>query len=557
MASDRKAGPHRTRATRTTGMTDTRRMFAAHAEAERSGAPIEEVLGAAASRRRALSDDGAALTRRSFLLGGAGLIAGAALAAKPQRTEARNALTRPAPRVAIAGGGLAGLRCAHLLWTEQGHRPIAATVYEANPERAGGRCWTLRSFFDAGPTEHGGSFIDTTHLALRRLVARLGLEKEVVNGGDLLTGEDIYFIDDRYYTRAEASSDWAEVGYRAFRKASRELQSPAGEARLDAMSVPGWLDSTEIGSTSRLGKLLLANTVTENGGDPADQSALDLIQITAASPRSTLELLPGDDERYHVVGGNDQIVSRMIEQLAPGALQHDSRLVAMRENADETITLSFDTDARTVDAVADYVVLALPFSTLREVDLSRSGLSAAKQTVIRTFGMGSNAKIHVELRHKTWPALGFSGATYSEWDGYCCAWDDSVPLGPNASPALLLGFPGGRVGRSQLTGQAHGAAPSLDVDWFLSAIEPVFPGTRASYTGRAYEDHWALDPWVQGAYSYYRVGQAATYGTIAAAAEGRVHFAGEHTSTEFQGFLEGAVESGERAARELRGQIVG
>jgi monoamine oxidase len=323
------------------------------------------------------------------------------------------------------------------------------------------------------------------------------------------------------------------------------------------MSVPEWLDSTEIGSASRLGKLLLANTVTENGGDPADQSALDLIEITAASRRSTLELLPGDDERYHVVGGNDQIVARMIDQLAPGAVQHDHRLVAMRANADGTSTLSFETDSRTTDVIADLVVMALPFSTLRQVDLSKSGLSATKQTVIRTFGMGSNAKIHVELHRKTWPALGFSGATYSEWDRYCCAWDDSVPIGPNAGPALLLGFPGGRVGESQLTGQAHGAAPSADVDWFLAAIEPVYPGTTDAYTGRAYEDHWALDPWVRGAYSYNRVGQAATYGTIAAAAEGRIHFAGEHTSTEFQGFLEGAVESGERAARELRSQIGG
>jgi monoamine oxidase len=112
------------------------------------------------------------------------------------------------------------------------------------------------------------------------------------------------------------------------------------------------------------------------------------------------------------------------------------------------------------------------------------------------------------------------------------------------------------VGKSQLSGQAHGVAPSSDVDWFLGAIEPVYPGTIASYSGHAYEDHWTLDPRVKGAYSYNRVGQASSYGKLAAAAEGRIHFAGEHTSTEHQGFLEGAVESGERAARELLGQIV-
>jgi monoamine oxidase len=166
-------------------------------------------------------------------------------------------------------------------------------------------------------------------------------------------------------------------------------------------------------------------------------------------------------------------------------------------------------------------------------------------------GMGSNAKIHLELTHKTWPALGFSGATYGEWHRLACGWDDCVQLGPGAKPALFLAFPGGRVGRTGLTGGAHGAAPDADVRWALGEIDHVFPGTSAAYNGRAYEDHWALDPWVRGAYSYYRVGQASTYGQLAAASEGRFLFAGEHTSIENIGFLDGAVETGERAARRL------
>jgi monoamine oxidase len=116
---------------------------------------------------------------------------------------------------------------------------------------------------------------------------------------------------------------------------------------------------------------------------------------------------------------------------------------------------------------------------------------------------------------------------------------------------LLLGFPGGDPGRTGLTGQAHAEAPTADVARFLAQIEPVYPGTRAAYTGRAYEDHWALDPWVRGAYSYCRVGQAATFGRLAGRPEGRIHFAGEHTSVAHQGFLDGAVQTGERAARRL------
>jgi len=554
---------HLVRQPRSPAARALRRLQALHAEADRAGVPAREPeLAAALARTRPRADPtrsgaqagvsvaraGGGQTRRELLAGGAALAAAAALAARPVRGLAAVLPRREQPRIAIVGCGLAGLRCAHLLWSAHG---LAADLYEANPARIGGRCWTLRGYFGGGlTTEHGGSFIDTVHVSVRRLARELGLQLEVVGGGDLPSGEDIYFIDGHYYTHAEASEDWAAVGFRAFRDAARELEGEAGEQRLDALSVPAWLDSTPIGAGSRLGKLLLANTVTENGGDPGDQSALDLIQITAGSPRGTLELLPGDDERYHVIGGNDQLVAAMAAQL-PAPVSTDHRLLALRARSGGGAALVFEHGGRTVEERADLVVLALPFSTLREADLSVSGLSAAKRRAIDTLGMGTNAKLHVELTRKTWPPLGFAGAAYSEWDGFCCAWDDSVPQGANARPALLLGFPGGRVGAGTLTGEAHGPAPFADRDWLLRQIEPVFPGTVAAATGRAYEDHWALDPYVHGAYSFYRVGQAASYGALAARAEAPYHFAGEHTSSRFQGFLEGAVESGERAAREL------
>jgi monoamine oxidase len=539
------------RSPRTAGVARARELFAAHAESERTGVPADELLQARAAARPDAAREGLH-TRRELLAAGACAAAGAALAGRPAQALARALGRRSQPRIAIVGGGLAGLSCAHMLWTRHPHRPIAATVYEANPERAGGRCWTLRDHFSNGLiSEHGGSFLNRDQHAVRGLVRRLGLQEEVVGGGDLPTGEEAYWIDGALYTYREANADWGSFGYRAFKAAARELLTPAGEQRLDALSVPEWLASTDIGASSRFGRLMLANAVTENGGDPADMSALDLIELTAGNPRSSLSPIPGDDETFHVIGGNDQIVERVISQLAPGAMQHGFELQALRANADGTATLSFQAAGAAKEVTADIVVLALPFSTLRDVDLSRSGLSAAKQRVVRTLGMGSNAKIHVELARKTWPGLGYSGAAYGDWDGFCCAWDDSVPLGPDASPALFLGFPGGHRGASGLTGAAHGTAPAADVDWFLGVIEPLYPGTTAAYTGRAYEDHWALDPWVKGAYSYYRVGQASTYNRIAAAGEGPYLFAGEHTSLANQGFLDGAVETGERAALRL------
>ena len=547
------------REARAAGTRWARRLFAAHAHSARAGVPVAEVLGAVeAERGRQAGASGPdRQTRRELLVGVGGLAGGMVLAGNPAAALARRVARASArPRIAIVGAGLAGLRCAHMLWTQGPGSPVASTVYEAHPERAGGRCWTLRDFFSGRLiTEHGGSFLNSNQAAVRGLATRLGLTQEVVDGGDLPTGEEVFFIDGRLYTYAEANADWHDVGFPAFRTAARQLHTPAGAARLDRMSVSEWLDSTEIGSGSRFGKLMLANTVTENGGDPGDQSAQDLIYLLTGNARASLQPLPGDDERFHIVGGNDQLVSRMIAQLPPDAVRHDHVLVAIREHADRAVRLVFDVSGRSVEVTADLVVLALPFSTLRAVELEHSGLSPRKRHVIRTMGMGTNAKIHLELSRKTWPRLGYSGATYGEWQRLACGWDDVVQLGPDARPALYLAFPGGRVGRTGITGKAHGEAPARDVRWALNELENVFPGTRAAFTGRAYEDHWALDPWVRGAYSYYRVGQANTYGQLAGRGEGRFMFAGEHTSINNIGFLDGAVETGERAARQVRRRL--
>lgn len=494
-------------------------------------------------------------SRRRFLGGAA--VAGAGLAFGPAATRVlasvRAASLRHQRRVAVVGAGLAGLRCCHVLWTRH---QIMSTLYEGHPERIGGRCWSLRDYFSNGLiTEHGGAFIDSNQFAALDLAAELGLQLEDYNGGELSGLPEVYWFNGGYYTYAEASMDWEAFGYKAFHNAVKESNTAPGLARLDRLSAPEWLDETPIGSSSRFVQLMLANTVSENGGDPGEQSALDLIGLTGVNPRTSLDPLPGYDEKWHIVGGNDQLVHGMAGQLPAGALQLGHRLVALSENSDGSYALTFDVDGRTTDVVADHVALALPFTLLREVDLSRAGFGAKKLRVIDTFGMGSNAKIHIEVAEKTWSRHGFSGVAYTDHDSFDVCWDDSVPLGRYGAPALLLAFPGANAGRNTLTGAAHGPSPVEDVRWFLDRIDPIFPGTRAAFTGAAYEDHWVRDPWVKGAYSFYKVGQYATYGPIAAAAEGRVHFAGEHTSINNQGFLDGAVATGARAAREIVAQL--
>jgi monoamine oxidase len=531
-------------------MRSMRRLFELHSESESTGVPVDELAG---RMREARAERSGLQTRREFIAAGAGAAAAAALAARPSTSVAHVLRSAPEqPRIAIVGGGLAGLRCAHLLYTGSPSGPIVSTVYEANSERIGGRCWTLRDYFTNGLiAEHGGYFINSDQVSVRSLAKQLGLEEEDINGGNLFEGDEVFFDSSGVYTLPEANAYWEDAAYRIFKDAIREEKHPEGRLRLDSMSVPEWLDSTEIGSNSRFGKLMMSNVVAEWGGDPSDQSALNLISLLAKNPRSSVEPLGGDDERWHIVGGNDQLVTGMIERLPPGTVQQSHVLVAVKANSEGTVTLTFDVGGALTDVVADFAVFALPFSTLRNVDLSQSGLSEAKVKVIDTMGMGTDAKVQLELTRKTWPALGYAGATYGEWDGLACGWDGSVQLGPYASPALFACFPGASFGLYGLTGAAHGPTPHADVKWALGELDRVYPGTKDVYAGRSYEDHWALDPWVKGAYSYYRVGQYTTYGKIAQAPQRPYLFAGEHTSIENIGFLDGALETGEEAAKQL------
>jgi monoamine oxidase len=542
-----------------------RELFATHAEAERRKMPVDEVAGerrerlAAEQRRRSLEREQAEerrLTRRRLLA--EATAAGVALTAAG--VAARAARAASTSRIAIVGAGLAGIRCAHMLWT--GGSRIASTVYEADTTHLGGRCWSLRGYFQNGLIgERGGAFINHDETAIRNLARNLGLREEVVNGGDLLTGEEIYWFDGNAYTYAEANDDWGEIGYPVFKNTYKLAPWPqrynaftAEGQRLDLVTVPDWLDQTGISSTSRFGRLMLANAVSEYGGDPGDQPALNLLYLLAWNSQNSLEPLPGYDEKYHVVGGNDQLVTRMVAQLPSGTIKQGYELVALKDNGDGTYTLTFQVGQRTSRVTVDQVVLALPFSTLRDVDLSHANLSPRKLQAIQQLGMGQSAKIHVQVRQKTWPPLGYSGVSYTDWDAFCVAWDDSVPLG-TSGPAILVGYPGGSTGENVLTGAAHGPAPTRDVSWFLNQIEPIFPGTRAAYSGLAYEDHWSVDPWHRGAYSYWRLGQYTGFSGYEGVQEGNIHFAGEHTDPEEQGFLNGAVASGERAASEVMHQI--
>ncbi|NJC71946.1 FAD-dependent oxidoreductase [Planosporangium thailandense] len=498
----------------------------------------------------------AAGVSRRTLLGGAAVVGAAAVtsAASVARPAAAAAAPTPPPSVTIVGAGLAGIRAAHWLYQVKG---IRASVYEGS-SRIGGRCYSLRGFFDDGVVvEHGGAFINTEHNTIRNLANNLGLSLRVANGGNQPPGGDKYWIDGADYPYSAANADWGQV-YAAFKAAQQAAPYPqtynsytAAGLQLDNQTVNQWLDANIPGGlSSRFAKLMQSNVVAEYGMDPDQQSALNLIYLLAWNGQNSLAPLPGDDEKYTIIGGNDQLLTAMVGQLPAGTVTLDRKLVAVKANANGSVTCTFQAGNKYTDVTSDKVILALPFTMLRECDLSKAGFSTVKMRSINQFDLGSNAKIHVQFTSRPWVAQGYGGVAYTNVSGFQCAWDDAV--NQPTSTGVICEFPGGSQTKAW-TGAAFGAAPAGQVTAFLNQLEPIFPGVTAAYNGKAYRDAWPLNPWTKGAYSCPRPGQYTGFFGIEAAREGNVHFAGEHTSIDYFGFLNGAVESGERAAKEVTG----
>jgi monoamine oxidase len=482
--------------------------------------------------------------REALKLGAAvGLAAGqAALGARPSAAAAG------APRIVVVGAGLAGLTCAYRL--KQAGR--TATIYEAS-DRVGGRCWTIRSAFADGQLgEHGGELIDQGHTHIRQLAQQLGLVLDNLLAAEANGTEPCYHFDGVAYSYGEASDDLAAIWQRihsdvvAASYPTLYHSFTARGAELDRLSVRDWIDQNVPGGAgSRLGQLLDVAYTIEYGADTTDQSSLNLLYLLGYAGPGNLRIFGKSNEKYRVRGGNDQIPGRLAAQLS-AQLAVDHALVAIRENTDGTYTLTLQNGSTARTVIADRVVLALPFSVLRSVDHKRAGFKPLKLTAIKELGMGTNAKLHAQFTTRHWQGLGCNGETFAD-TGYQNTWEVSRAQ-PGAS-GLLVDHTGGAIGASFGSG-----TPTQRAEQLLTQLEPVLPGITARWNGRATVDAWVANPWSKGSYSYWKPGQYTRFAGVEREREGRTrncHFAGEHTSIDFQGYLNGAVETGIRAADEV------
>jgi monoamine oxidase len=502
----------------------------------------------AAARARNLADAGEAApipgapgaTRRALLKG----IAAAGMA---------GALPRPAyafagGRVAIIGGGIAGLSALHHL-REAG---VDAHVYEGRM-RTGGRMFTHRP---AGGTafEVGGQLVNTDHDDMQALCRHFKVplvdrkaepHGTLILGGGRLLG-DAELAEGLRGIAAQIDEDSARL--------DKDFDRVAAE--LDRMSIEGYLDKHRaLMGPAWVRHLMEATSRTEYGVEPAHASAVELVFNLPTVDGQRVEVLGESDERYVIQGGSSALIEAMTTHYAD-RITTGKRLLRI-ESARGGVRLGF-LDGTSTEA--ETVIVAVPAPLLRQIDW-RVPLPAIWRAFIAEMELGHNEKIQAGARDTPWRApMGVGGELWQTTAdaGWALGWDGSVHRADGAAPVWTWFLGGDEVRR------AEAEAPSALAARFAEGAAPAIPGLAEAFTGPFARTNWHAQALTLGAYVNFRPGQITRFARLLCVESdnpaerhvpgaGRIWFAGEHLSEAYPGYMNGGAQTGRVAAEAIGG----
>lgn len=499
--------------------------------------------------QRALSAAGAApeiraLTRRQALLFGSA----ATLAACAPMKEVGSWFSSPPADddIAIVGGGVAGLTAAYRLM-RAGRR---ATIYEASP-RFGGRMFTKRDFNADGQfCELGGELVDTNHKPLMDLAAELGVGLQLLKPPEG-AGHDVYALGGRLHSDRELVHN----GRGAFVPIARRIAADHAKLtdaeenwtedarKFDAMSIEEYLAQFRGRAPGWVLEFLDIAYWGEYGMRTDEQSALNLIDLIGTDTSKDLELFGESDEAYRIAGGSSSLPDALLAKLAANIRMRPAHVLTDIVHDGSRFKLAFTSGGSPMTASHAVVVLALPFTKLREVNgIDTLGMSDAKLKCIRELGYGDNGKVMIGTTGRPWTENIFpvkaSGEFYSR--EFQVMWDTS--RGQEGQRGILTNY---------LSGVQDVATALAGIRAGLAKFPPAIGASLDESNLASF--FWARYPFNKGSFICARVGQYTTLLEAAGTPElgGRLQFAGEHTSSNFAGFMCGGVDSGERVAKAI------
>jgi monoamine oxidase len=431
--------------------------------------------------------------------------------------------------VLVAGAGLAGLAAARDLSALGAH----VTVIDAR-DRVGGRVWTIRDGFGEGQhAEAGGDMIDEAQNEIRDLCKEVGLKlTRILRAGFRFVRAD---ASGKLRTVSrDASGTWERLAQclgdeiRPYRLAEQRWDTPIA-ADLARRSVAQWLDEVRADEELR--------TIARGlrGFFLADPEALSLIALV---DQFAEEEGPPTRNMYRIEGGNDRLAAVLASQLGD-RVHLNAELVAVSHRG-QNVRAAVKHGRTTSPIACDYLVLALPATTLRRVPITPA-LPAQQHDAIARLAYGSATKTLLQFSQRFWripgqpKAFGSALPFGAVWDG------NEEQRGRPGILTLLAG--GGASAASQEILAREGPQGLADaLDWL---------GSKRATLVASRQIAWENDPLARGGYAYFDPGFDPSLRAWLARPCGRLFFAGEHTSIKWQGYMNGAVESGRRAAAEI------
>ncbi len=466
---------------------------------------------------------------------------------------------RTMPQIVIVGAGIAGLNAA-LTLQDAG---LPCSIYEAS-DRIGGRMHSDTTTWANGMvSEWCGEFIDGDHETIHQMVKRFGLKTINLERGRPGEAQRLMYFFNRYYSAEELASDFQALAP-ILQQQVQETGFPTTHTHytqtgylLDHLSVYDWIEQyVEGGHNVPVGHLLDNGCTGYFGLNTREQSSLNLVYFFGARAIATSSgPLQGSSK---IAGGNQQLPLAIARSLPEGCIHLRHQLVAIERKGDASLVLTFATANGSLEVQCERAILTLPFSTLRHVDYQRAGFDSLKQVAIEQLGYGTISKLILQFDTPYWYQDGpwphpHGGFIITDLD-IQTLWDTS--FGQPGSSGLLVDYTSGRKGAAYDPATAYStvdASPNIQhyAQNCLQQLEHLFPGISAHYTGKAALSYPSGDPYLLGSYACWRVGQYTLFGGYEGARQGPIHFAGEHCSVEFQGFMEGGAREGARAAREI------
>ena len=442
--------------------------------------------------------------------------------------------------VTVIGAGLAGLSAA----VELQRAGWNVTVLEAR-NRAGGRVHTIRDFSNGLVAEGGGEFIEESHTRMIALADQFGLKLAPATswrGGD----KDWASFDDKAGPLTDARvwgfnlADEVDRAWEFLAGLSQFVHDPhqphlAREAaRLDSQSARDWIQSLDVHPFAK--KYFAQHIRSEYTCEPEQLSLLDLCRNAKMYYFET-DRAPS----LRVLGGNDQIPGALADAL-PDVRFH-AVVDSVRLTSDGVAVTYCQADSHvTIDS--DFAILAIPLTTARSIDFN-SSLPAAHQQLVNEISYGAVTKVMIEYRKRFWNERGWSGRLTTDAP-IVMTWHATSHF--EHERGIITAYTGGGPGM-----KLSALSDEERIETAVAEIEKHFRGS-AQLIENVATIAWLNEPFTRASYMALAPGAVLKHWKTLSQSAGRLFFAGEH-ATPIQGFMEGAVESGQRAAREIIGAL--